>query len=153
MANVVYTAGLLRLVQQGWSTQDVRALLLAEDVYVPDAGHSTLADLDLATSELDTTNYERKTLASLVEAAGAGVVSLDAGDVTWTLLGGASAVSVGAMVLYFHVDGTAANDVPFLYIDNADATDPGFRFPRVTSGGDFAVTWSAAGVAQLLQGS
>lgn len=153
MANVAYTTGLLRLIQQGWATQDVRGLLI-EDGYVPDPDHASLDDLSLETTELVATNYERLVVSALAESADDALdaVLLDGGDLLWASLGEPDGPTVSGLVLYFHVDGTDANDVPLFFLDNAGAEDPGYRLPRQTNGGDFAITWNTVGIATLTLG-
>lgn len=152
MANGVYTAGIGRLIAAaGWATADPRVLLLdAAGDYTFDKDHATLAALDLGDNELNTTNYtsasDRKVLASETSAADNtdNEWVLDAGDPTWTALGPASGgPSVQAAVVYFHVDGTDANDIPFLYIDDG--------MPKAVNGEDFTLLWNTEGIVNLFQ--
>jgi len=155
MANGVYTAGLLKLLEEGLAAQSVRALLIDDaGSYVFDPDHASLTELDLGTNELTAAlNYERKTLA-MVAASGDDTndrVSIDASPIVWEGLGETDGETVAAMVLYLYVDGTAANDVPFLYLDNSAAPLPANRLPRQTNGGDFTVTWNTAGIVTVKQ--
>jgi hypothetical protein len=142
-----YTAGIKKLIESGWVASDVRALLLDDSgPYVFDKDHDQLSDLVLGTNELSTLGYSRQSVSmkSLtadnvddeVVAGGGNVVFPDLGPV----VGGPS---VGAVVVYFHVDGTAAADVPFFYVDE--------NLPLVTNGEPLTVAWSPEGVVNLMQ--
>lgn len=147
MADTVYTAGILYLVQNGWAGADPRVLLIDDaGTYTPDKDHDQLSDLSLGSNELSTTNYARVALTTQTEAADNvdNEVVLDADNVVFSALGpNTGGPAVGAAVVYFYVDGTAANDIPFLYLDSG--------FPKQTNGEDFTLVWNAEGIVNLLQ--
>lgn len=147
MANGVYTAGILRLITNGWSAQDPRVLLLDNGgaAYTFNKDHDHLDD-GISAAELSTTNYVRKALASESQVADNtdDEVALDAADTVWTDLGpNSGGPTVKSAVVYFHVDGTAANDIPFLYLDDG--------MPKTVNGEDLTLQWNSEGIVNLLQ--
>lgn len=150
MANGVYTAGIQRLITNGWSGQDPRVLLIDDSAgYVFDKDHDRLND-GISAAELNTTNYTPGSSRQALAGEAQNIdntndrVELDANDVTWTALGPSTGgPDVGAAIVYFHVDGNAANDIPFLYLDD--------EMPKVVNGEDWILQWNAEGIAQLLQ--
>lgn len=96
--------------------------------------------------ELVATNYARAALTTEVVNRDDpnNRAEFDADDVTFTALGGATNDTIGAILLYRHVDGTAANDIPIAYIDNAGAD-----FNQATNGGNIVVSWNVEGILQI----
>lgn len=95
--------------------------------------------------EISATNYARVALAS--EAVNRDDTNnraeFDSTDPSFGAIGGAANDTIGAVLLYRHVDGTAANDVPIAYIDNA-----GSDFSVPTNGGTISITVDAEGWLQ-----
>lgn len=90
MVSFMYTAALDRLVRGDlvWDSSDIRLLLLDDaGSYTPDRDDVFVADLAPSSNELDTTGYERKTLAGLDVQTSGGSVLLLASDVVWGPLG------------------------------------------------------------------
>jgi hypothetical protein len=146
MANFVYTKAKQRL--------------LAGDVDLDEAGHdmrvllvmtSTTADTDqdadtlsgiTTLDEYDGSGYARQAIASqtTVEDETNNRGEFDGADVTFATLG-AGTRQCQAAVIYRHVDGTAANDQPVIYIDTGG-------FPFSGNGGDVTISWNAEGILQ-----
>lgn len=146
MANTLYTAGQHHIVDNGFSGIDIRVLLVdSAGAYTVDKDHDRLDDITAA--ELSTTNYVRKSLTSESVAIDNtnDLVKYDGDDVTWTSLGPVSGgPTIQAGVVYIHIDGTDANDIPWLYIDTGG-------FPYDTNSGDFDILWNSSGIATEAQ--
>lgn len=146
MANYVtpHAKHLLGAAGLNLSTADLRVLLVMSNSTAA-ADLLTAEDLaDITTlDEHDGANYARQPLAN--EAYAKDVpnarTELDADDVTFASLGAGTRQCIGA-ILYVHVDGTAANDIPIRWIDT-----PGFPF--TAAGADFELRWNAEGVLQV----
>ena len=128
------------------------ALLKATTEYSPDqAAHEFVGDvLDGGTTgaEFDDTNYSRKVLGSLSVTEDntdhEGV--WDAGDVTWSSLGGSQ--SIEAILIYKQVGGddTSPGDDPILRIlDDSEEAD--LELP--TNGGDVTISWNSEGIVNI----
>lgn len=148
MANFVYTPAKARLLSGDLdlNAHDIRVALLMTNTTADteqDAGTlSAITTLD----EYDGANYARVALAN--EAVNTDTANdrgeFDADDISWTALG-AGTRQAAALLLYRHVDGTAANDQPIAYIDT---TSPSV-FPFAGNSGDVNVSWSSEGILQL----
>lgn len=146
MANFAYTpfktrqqtAG-VNLVEAG---DDIRVMLIMTNTTADtDEDASVLSDIGTL-DEYDGANYVRKALANQVvnEDAANDRAEFDADDFTWTALG-VGTRQAQAMLLYRHVDGTAANDQPIAYIDTGG-------FPFDGNGGNVVATWNPEGIVQ-----
>ena len=117
---------------------DLRVLLLVG--YTPDVDHATLAAVvAAATGECDFTNYARAALTGETHTIDnvSDTAILDAANpATWTAAGGTTDNVVSHAVVYEHVDGTNANDLP------VSCHDVG----KTTNGGDLTVEFAAAGI-------
>ena len=117
---------------------DLRVLLLVG--YTPDVDHATLAAVvAAATGECDFTNYERKALTGEAHTINntSDTAILDADNpATWTAAGGATNNTISHMVVYEHVDGTNANDLPVSW----------HAVAITTNGGDLTIEFAAAGI-------
>lgn len=137
-AKRAFLAGELDLAAAG---DDIRALLVMTNNTSPSnedgATLATIGTLD----ECDDTGYARHTFSS--EAVAADNTNnrgeFDAEDCPFTFNGNASR-QVAAIIIYKHVDGTNANDIPLFYIDSG-----GFPF---TATGSVTIQWNAEGIAQ-----
>jgi len=148
MANFVYTPAKARLLSGDLdlNAHDIRVALVMTNTTADteeDAGTlSAFSTLD----EYDGANYARKALDN--EAVNTDTTNdrgeFDADDITWTALG-AGTRQAAALLLYRHVDGTAAADQPIAYIDT---TSPSVM-PFSGNGGDVSVAWNAEGILQL----
>jgi len=124
------------------AANDVRVMLVmtntTADTDQDAANIAAITTLD----EYDGAAYVRKALANQVtnqdDPNNRG--EFDADDITWTALGAGTRQAAG-MVVYRHVDGTAANDLPIAYIDTGG-------FPFSGNGGNVTVTWNAEGIIQ-----
>jgi hypothetical protein len=123
-------------------THDMRvALVMTDSTAATNRNAATLSALTL--DEYNGTGYVRKALAGEIATADTTNArgKFDADDFTWASLGAATKQAIG-MLLYRHVDGTAANDVPVGYINTGG-------FPFNGNGGNVAVTWNPEGILQL----
>lgn len=146
MANFAYTPYKERLlagdVDMDEAANDVRVILCmtntTADTEQDAANLAAITTLD----EYDGANYVRKALANQAtnqdDPNNRG--EFDADDITWTALGVGTRQAQG-MLVYRHVDGTAANDLPIAWIDTGG-------FPFSGNGGNVAVTWNAEGIIQ-----
>lgn len=131
-----------------WSTSDIRVAALKVKASTTADTDQDAATLSAITTlgEITATGYARVALGS--EAVNRddpnNRAELDSADPTFGALGGASNDTIGALLLYKHVDGTAANDIPVAYIDNAGAD-----FSQATNGGTIGVTVDAEGWLQI----
>lgn len=118
---------------------DLRVMLVKG--YTPDADHATLAAIvgSDGCDECAFTNYARKALTD--EAFSVDNVNdrgkLDATDpATWEDAGGTVDETVSHAIVYEHVDGTDANDLPVSC----------HSVGKTTNGGDLTVQFSADGI-------
>lgn len=133
-----FTAGTL-----DWDTTDIRVALIegaiVSGAYDPDLDN--IAAVFAASAEAAGTGYVRKTLDNRV-------VTVDDTNNRATLFGdalvwsGANFGTARAILVYIHVDGTDANDIPISFHDAG--------FPIVTNGGDLTVNWAGAGDDEVL---
>lgn len=127
-----------------WDSQDYRALLVmtntTADTEQDAANLAAITTLD----EYDGAGYARAAIGS--EAVNRddpnNRAELDGADISFGATVAAGTRQAQAMVIYRHVDGTAANDLPCLYIDSGG-------FPFAGNGGSIGVTWNAEGIAQI----
>ena len=94
--------------------------------------------------ELVATNYVRKALTgeTVNQDDPNNRAEFDAGDVTFTALGGATNDTIGAILLFKFVTNDA--DSPLIaYIDNAGAD-----FSQATNGSDITISWDIEGILQ-----
>lgn len=121
---------------------DIRVMLVmtntTADTQTTAATLSAITTLD----EYDGSGYVRKALTGEIvnQDDPNSRAEFDADDVTWTALG-AGTRSAQAVLLYRHVDGTAANDQPIAFIDTGG-------FPIAGNGGDLTIAWNAEGILQ-----
>ena len=124
---------------------DIRCLLVMTNTTADtdqDAGTlSAIGTLD----EYDGSGYSRAALASQVvtrdDANNRAEISATS-PISFGATVGAGTRSAAGMVVYRHVDGTAANDLPIAYIDTGG-------FPVNGGGGAFQVTINAEGLLQV----
>lgn len=127
------------------------ALLKESTEYSPDStAHEFVADvLDGGTTgaEFGDTNYSRKTLTTSVSEDNTDNEGVfDAGDVTFSSLGGSQTIE--AVLIYKQVGGddTTPGDDPILrIIDDSEAAD----LPLATNGGDVTFSFDAEGVINI----
>lgn len=146
MANFAYTPFKGRLqtadVDFPEGQDDIRiALVMTNTTIDTEQDASVLSDFTTL-DEYDGANYVRKALAT--QAVNVDLVNnraeFDADDIVWTALG-VGTRQAQAMLLYRHVDGTAANDQAIGYIDTGG-------FPFNGNGGNVTVAWNAEGILQ-----
>lgn len=125
-----------------FDTIDARIILVMSDTTADTdqdaltlSGIGTLDEYDGATYARITCTAETVTRDDANNRA-----EFDVGDFSWATLGAGTRQAVG-MVLYRHVDGTAANDIPIAYIDSGG-------FPFSGNGGAVNVTVNAEGILQ-----
>ena len=127
MTGFVYTSALHRLTlgELVWDEIDARVLLLdSAGGYVPDRGHSVVAHLDPASTELTASNYGRRPIDGLALFAMGDRVQFSASAVSWTDLGqGDPTTHVQAAVIYQHdPDDQAALLVAYVDMGDAELT-------------------------------
>lgn len=143
MASFVYTPAKASLLSADLdlNSHDMRVALLMSNTTADTTQDATNLD-DFTLDEYDGANYARKTLSG--EVVNTDTTNdrgeFDATDISWTALGAGTRQAAG-MLLYRHVDGTAANDVAVAWIDSGG-------FPFSGNGGDVNVTWNAEGILQ-----
>lgn len=103
--SVIYPGALQRLTsgELNWVTADIKLLLLDHDGdYYPQQDHVFVADIDPAITELDTANYERRTLTgkSISSPGGEWYVDLTANNITYPDLGSSPYPFVGGAIIY-----------------------------------------------------
>lgn len=122
---------------------DVRvAILMTNNTAVADRDAATLAGITTL-DEMNGAGYVRKALTGEIvnQDDPNNRAEFDADDVLWSALGNGARAMAGLLV-YRHVDGTAANDIPIGYIDSGG-------FPLNPQGVDFQVAWNVEGILQL----
>lgn len=116
MADAAYNRYFLGLAEgdEDWEVGDYRALLLTTAGF--DATDATLANVVAgAAVEASDGSYARVALTSEAAALSSGTAQLDADDIDFGSLDNETPV---AMIIYRHVDGTDANDLPVSYHDS-----------------------------------
>jgi len=148
MANFVYTPRKTDFLNGDLdlAAADVRVMLVMTNTTADtDEDAHDLADISTL-DEYDGANYGRQQIGS--EAVNQDDANdraeFDGGDIQFASLG-VGTRQAQALLVYVHVDGTAANDLPLAYIDE---TSPSV-FPFAGNGGDIDVTWSNEGILQL----
>lgn len=146
MASVFYNSAKVGFADGSidWDTDDIRCALLMTNT-TADSENDGIANLDDFTTldECDATSYARQQLAN--EAVNLDDTNdraeLDADDVTFSGLGGDASRDAQGVLIYKHVDGTAANDVPIAFIDFAS------DIPSTAT--SISIPWNAEGILQL----
>ena len=130
--------------QLNMETADLRALV----VTVGTNAHTLNDAANLAAittlSEYAGTGYARTTLASktVIENLANDRADFDCADLNFGSAVSAAATNIAGVIILDRVDGTAANDRPWLFIDFAAANTNG-------GGGPLDMTVNAGGLAQL----
>lgn len=147
MASFWYTPAKERLAKGDldWDEagHDIRAMLVMTNTTADtdqDAGTiSAIGTLD----EYDGSGYARAALTqSVVRDDANNRAELDVNDFSFGSTVAAGTRQAAGMVIYRHVDGTAANDLPIAYIDTGG-------FPFAGNGGAINVTVNAEGLLQV----
>ncbi|MFC6953765.1 hypothetical protein [Halorubellus litoreus] len=124
----------------------LKVALVADDIaYTPDIDTEVYVNDvldDVTASELNATNYARKTLAPSISQDNVdNEAVMDATNLTWSALGGSTDDTIQGALIYKEVTNDA--DSPVLaYMTSAD-------FPLPTNGGDVSIEWDVAGVLTL----
>lgn len=146
MAEFVYNVAKKRFIDGSLDLDtggsDTRWLLLETDA--EDADHANLAAIISAGAvELTSTGYAR--VAATSEATSQDDTNdraeADQADVVFPSVAQAGSEVVVAAILYLHVDGTNANDVPIAHYDT--------NFPITPQGGDITLTIDATGALRI----
>jgi hypothetical protein len=124
-------------------SDDIRVLVLVTDSEDPD--HASLADVKASGVEEGTSNgYSRQSLSgkavSQNDTDDRG--ELDAANVTFSSVSQTASNVWQALVVYKHVDGTDANDIPIAHIDSGG-------FPITPNGSNIQVSWAASGILHV----
>lgn len=142
MADAAYNRGKFLFASAGinWATDTIEVLLLDDaGTYTFDPDHNFVADLTPGTNEFQGTGYTRMTLANaaVTENDTTDLANIDADDVVWAAIDGATAQ---AAVVYRLVTNDADSQLLF-YMDTG--------FPFTANGGQLTWQFNAAGVATL----
>jgi hypothetical protein len=119
-----------------WATDTIKVMLTTSS-YTP--AQSTHQYKSSVTNEVTGTGYTAggATLGSKTEAFSSQVLSLDGADTSWTT----STITARFAVIYDAATGVDATSPLIAYVD--------FGADVVSSGGTFAITWDAAGIATV----
>jgi hypothetical protein len=144
MASFVYTPRKTDLLNGNLdlAAADVRVALVMSNTTADTAQDANdLADITL--DEYDGANYARQAIGTeaVNEDAANNRAEFDGDNIQFANLGAGTRQAVG-MLVYIHVDGTAANDLALAYIDSGG-------FPFDGNGGNVDVAWNAEGILQL----
>lgn len=149
MANFNYNAGIFHLVDDTlYKNADIRALLLETDAENRD--HASIQDIfDDGGVELSSTNYAREEIAGEVVNKDDvnDTIEFDGDDTVFDGSDGTGITQAGseqavAAVVYIHIDGTDANDIPLAHIDDGG-------FPITPNGSDITLQWNSDGIFLL----
>lgn len=144
MASGIYNRGLLELISGStvWASSTVKVMLL-KPTYTFNRDHLTVSEV--VAHELTSTNYVRKTLASMASSQNdtLDAAYLDAGDVTWA----SPNIAAGQTAAYAVIFRDTGNDATasLLACYDLQDTDP--------NGGSFRVEWNAAGLVKATSAS
>ena len=146
MASFVYTPAKKKLgdADFDWAVLDIRLLLVMTNTTAhTDKDAATLTAIGTL-DEYDGANYVRKALATQIvnQDDANDRAEFDADDVVWTALG-LGTRQCKAVVAFCYVDGTAANDWPIAYLDNAP------ELPFWGNGSDETAAFNIEGILQL----
>jgi hypothetical protein len=124
-------------------TDDIRVALLMTNT-TADTEVDAIADLaDYSTlDECDSTGYARVALTGEAVAADDANdrAEFDANDASFTSLGGDATRAIQGALVYKHVDGTDANDLPICFVD--------FTSDIPTTATQIDIPWNAEGILQ-----
>jgi len=151
MASFVYDAQLadILLGDIHFDTDDIRAMLVKStttaDVNVDAATLSAITSLneltDASYTGQSTGNFSSGQYAfatqTVANDAANDRAEVDFEDIAWAAINNET---IGGCLIYKWVDGTAANDIPLIYVDLGDITP---------AGATLTITWNAEGVVQL----
>lgn len=142
MADAAYNRGKFLVASGGldWVNDNVQALLLDDaGAYAFSPDHNFVADLTPASNEFGGSGYTRQALGgkTVTEDDTADRAELDADDVVWAAINGATAQ---AAVLFIQ----ATNDADSMLLAYMDS-----GFPFVANGGNLTWQFNAAGVLTL----
>lgn len=139
MANVIYNAFKKNIMNGGIDLDsDTIKVALVTSSYSPNIDtHEDMADV---TNEVTGTGYTAGGASLANKAVTADTTGdkgvFDADDVTWS----SSTITARGAVLYKST-GVAANDLLIMYVD--------FGSDKVSSSGNFTITWDSAGILTL----
>lgn len=141
----VYTGFKNRLLKGDvdFDTQDIRAMLVMTNTTADTDQDSNVVNDITTLDEYDGAGYSRAALASetVNQDNANNRAEFDAADFTFGATVAAGTRQAAGIVLYRHVDGTAANDQLIAYIDSGG-------FPFAGNGGSVSVTVNAEGLLQ-----
>lgn len=132
MSNAVYPRAAREGLRAGlgWTTANIKAVLVDLALYTYDEAHEFLSDIAAGARVATSANLSGK-----IDTDGIA----DAADADYVALTGAT---VEAVVLYIDT-GVAGTSRLLVYIDSAAG------LPITPSGGDHTIRWNAAGIFQL----
>lgn len=148
MASMIYT-NTLRLALNGGldlDTHDIRVMLLMTNTTADTQQDSIDQISDITTlDECDASGYARVALTGEVvsEDTTDNEAVFDANDASFTGLGGNATRDIQGALVYRHVDGTSANDVPLFFVD--------FTTDIPSSATQIDVPWNAEGILNAAQ--
>jgi hypothetical protein len=150
MASMFYPAALRQIlageIDLHTGGNDIRvALLMTNTTADTDQdGMDNVADI-VTLDECDATGYARVALASEVvtEDTGNNRAEFDAADSSFTSLSGDATRDIQGALVYKHVDGTDANDIPLCFVD--------FTTDIPSTATQIDIPWNAEGIIQAAQ--
>lgn len=150
MASMVYNEFLRAMAANDidWDSADIRARLVMTNTTcdTEDSGIVTLSNFttidpcDATGYTVPSSDFDMASLAVNKDDANSRV-ELDAGDLTFSSLGGDASRNYQGVLLYVYVDGTNANDKAVAYID--------FTSPITSAATQVTVPWDTEGIIQL----
>ncbi len=146
MASVIYNSAKKGFADGtlDWDTHTIKAALLMTNTTADTQNDGIVHLSDLTTlDECNSTGYARISLAGKAVNTDDGNdrAELDANDISFASLGGNASRDIQGVLIYKHVDGTAANDIVIAFIDFA--ADIGLGASQID------IPWNAEGIIQL----
>jgi hypothetical protein len=147
----IYVPALTKIAKADadWDSMDARILLVMTNTTADTEKLATTLSAFTTLDEFDGSGYTRLDLAglSVVQDDANLRAEIAASNGTFGSTVAAGTRSIQGMVVYIRVDGTAANDWPYAYIDSGAA----FPFPAI--GGPINLTVNTEGLFQYALGN
>jgi hypothetical protein len=149
MASMLYTNALKLLMNGGLDldTHDIRVMLLMSNT-TADTDQDNITNISAigTLDECDASGYARVALTgeAVTEDTTDNEAVFDANDASFTGLGGNATRAIQGALIYRHVDGTAGNDVPIMFVD--------FSSDIPATATQIDVPWAAEGILNAAQG-
>lgn len=127
------------------SGDDIRVALLMTNTDADTVQDNINQLSDISLDECDATGYARVALTSeaVTEDTTDNEAVFDAADASFTGLGGDATRAIQGALIYKHVDGTAANDIPLFFVD--------FTTDIPATATQIDVPWNSEGILNAAQ--